>query len=81
MPSTDRLVPRYTPGFQTLARDKGFIMWRYRLGRSLQFLGLLILPFAMASELMEKVGLGQSLLLAAAGAGVFYAGFQIQHRA
>ncbi len=56
-------------------------MWRYRLGRSLQFLGLLILPFAMASELMEKVGLGQSMMIAAAGAGLFYAGFQIQHRA
>ena len=37
-------------------------MWRYRIGRFLQFLGLLILPFAIASELMEKVGLGQSLL-------------------
>jgi hypothetical protein len=55
-------------------------MWRYRLGRSLQFVGLFILPFAIASELVEKVGLGQSVLLAAFGALVFYTGYQIQHR-
>jgi hypothetical protein len=55
-------------------------MWRHRIGRFLQLLGLLILPFAIASELMEKVGLGQSLLIAAAGACVFYVGVQLQHR-
>jgi len=55
-------------------------MWRYRIGRFLQFVGLLILPFAIASELMAKVGLGQSLLIAAAGALVFYIGVQLQHR-
>jgi hypothetical protein len=53
-------------------------MWRYRVGRVLQVLGLLILPFAIASELMNKVGLGQSLLIAAAGAAVFYAGVRVQ---
>jgi len=63
-----------------LATKDSFSMWRHRLGRSLQFLGLLILPFAMASELLEKVGLGQSMLIAAFGALVFYIGFQIQHR-
>ena len=56
-------------------------MWRYRIGRFLQLLGLLILPFAIASELMEKVHLGQSLLIAAGGAVVFYVGVQLQHRA
>jgi hypothetical protein len=55
-------------------------MWRYRLGRLLQLVGMLILPFAMASELLDKVGLGQSMLIAAFGALVFYIGFQIQHR-
>ncbi len=55
-------------------------MWRHWVGRALQFLGLLILPFAMASELMEKVGLGQSMLIAAGGAAVFYVGFQLQHK-
>lgn len=55
-------------------------MSRYRLGRLLQFLGLLILPFGIASELVGKVGLGQSLLIAAAGAALFYVGFLVQHR-
>ena len=56
-------------------------MWRYRIGRTLQFLGLLVLPFAIASELNGEFGLGQSMLVAAAGAGLFYVGFVIQHRA
>jgi hypothetical protein len=55
-------------------------MPRYRLGRFLQFLGLLILPFGIASELVGKVGLGQSMMIALLGAGVFYVGFQVQHR-
>ena len=55
-------------------------MSRYRLGRSLQFLGLLILPFAMASELVKEFGEGRLLLLAAFGMLVFYIGYQIQHR-
>jgi hypothetical protein len=44
-------------------------------------LGLLILPFGIASELMGKVGLGQSLLIAAGGAGIFYVGYVLQNRA
>ena len=54
---------------------------RYRVGRLLQFVGLLILPFGIASELVGKVGLGQSLLIAAGGALLFYAGYVTQHRA
>lgn len=53
---------------------------RYRLARGLQFVGLLVLPFGIASELMNKVGLGQSMMIAAAGALVFYAGYVLQHR-
>ncbi len=52
--------------------------WRYRIGRLLQLVGLLILPFAIASEQMEKVHLGQSLLIAAGGAALFYIGVQLQ---
>lgn len=52
----------------------------YRLGRFLQSVGLVILPFGIASELMNKVSLGQSMLIAAAGALVFYAGLVIQNR-
>jgi hypothetical protein len=55
-------------------------MGRYRIGRSLQFLGLLVLPFAIASELVGEVGLGQSMMIAALGAAVFYVGFLVQNR-
>ncbi len=55
-------------------------MTRYQLGRGLQLLGLLILPLGIASELVEKVGLGQSLMIAAGGSLVFYVGYIIQHR-
>jgi hypothetical protein len=55
-------------------------MSRYRIGRTLQFLGLLILPFAIASELVGQFGLGQSMLVAAAGAALFYVGFVVQNR-
>jgi hypothetical protein len=63
-----------------LARDETNCMWRYRIGRSLQFLALLILPFAIASELVGEFGLGQSMLVAAAGAALFYVGFLVQNR-
>ena len=53
---------------------------RYKLGRLLQFVGLFVLPFGIASELMGKVGLGQSLLIAGGGALVFYIGYLMQHR-
>jgi hypothetical protein len=55
-------------------------MPRYTIGRAIQLLGLMILPFAIASELVNKVGLGQSMLIAAAGALVFYVGVLIQPR-
>jgi hypothetical protein len=54
---------------------------RYHFARFLQLLGLLILPFGIASELMGKVGLGQSLGIAAGGACVFYIGYVLQNRA
>ena len=41
-------------------------------------IGLGILPFAIASNLMEKVGLGQSMLIAAGGMAVFYVGYVVQ---
>ena len=39
----------------------------------------MVLPFGIASELVGKVGLGQSLLVAGGGALVFYIGYQLQH--
>ena len=50
------------------------------LGRFLQGLGLLILPFSIASQLVNKVGLAQSMLISAGGALVFYMGYVLQHR-
>lgn len=55
-------------------------MSRHRLGRALQFLGLLVLPFGIASELVGKVGLGQSMLIAAGGTLLFYVGYVIQNQ-
>ena len=53
---------------------------RYRLGRTLQRVGLLLLPFSIVSELVEKVGLGTSLLISAGGALIFYVGYVLQSR-
>jgi len=56
-------------------------MTQHGLGRALQFFGLLVLPFAIASELSGAVGLGRSMLIAAGGAGVFYVGYILQAHA
>jgi hypothetical protein len=55
-------------------------MLRYRIGRFLQIVGMIILPFGIASELVGKVGLGQSLLIAAGGTLIFYVGYVVQHQ-
>jgi hypothetical protein len=55
-------------------------MSRYRIGRLLQVLGMIILPFGIASELVGKVGLGLSLLIAAGGTLLFYVGYVIQNQ-
>jgi hypothetical protein len=55
-------------------------MNNYRVGRCLQLVGLLVLPFSIASQLVDKVGLGQSMLISAGGALVFYTGYVVQHR-
>jgi len=55
-------------------------MSRYRIGRSLQVLGMIILPFGIASELVGKVGLGQSMLIAVGGTLIFYVGYVIQRQ-
>jgi hypothetical protein len=56
-------------------------MTRYSLGRSLQVLGMLILPFSVVSEVVGEVGLGRSMLISAGGALIFYTGYVIQNRA
>lgn len=56
-------------------------MTRYSLGRSLQVLGMLILPFSVVSEVVGEVGLGKSMLISAGGALIFYTGHVLQSRA
>lgn len=63
---------------QQVRSDFANVVMRYKLGRLLQMIGLFILPFAIASNLMEKVGLGQSMLIAAGGIAVFYVGYLVQ---
>jgi hypothetical protein len=54
---------------------------RYRIARFLQLLGLLILPFGIASELNKAVTLWGSLMIAAGGGFLFYVGYVLQNRA
>jgi hypothetical protein len=54
----------------------------YKLGRFLQFVGLfVVLPLAMAGNILERLSLRDMLLLAAAGVAVFYVGYQLQQSA
>jgi hypothetical protein len=50
----------------------------YRIGRLLQLCGLFILPQAIVLELLGRVSLGQSLLIAAGGTSVFMVGVGLQ---
>ena len=52
----------------------------YRIGRFFQVLGMIVLPFGIASELMGKVGLGQSMLDRGGGNSIFYIGYVIQNQ-
>ena len=49
------------------------------LSRGLQLVGLFLLPLAMAMQL-HGMRLGNMLLMAVAGAVVFYLGYQLQQR-
>ena len=51
---------------------------RYRLGRLLQLAGLLLLPQGIVLELLDRVTLGQSLLIAVGGIALFMAGLAVQ---
>jgi len=50
----------------------------YALGRTLQFLGLLILPIGIAGNLAESLTLWQSLSVSGVGVVVFYLGVMLQ---
>ncbi len=51
----------------------------YRLARGLQLIGLLLLPMAIVLQL-QGMSLKGMLVMAAAGAGVFYFGYLVQQR-
>ena len=51
---------------------------RYRLGRVLQFIGLVILPCAITLNLAGKGSVGMTLVIAGAGAAIFYLGWLLQ---
>jgi hypothetical protein len=52
---------------------------RYKLGRFFQFVGLfIIMPLAIAGQVMEKLTLGQMFLAAGVGVVVFYLGQMLQ---
>ena len=52
---------------------------RYKLGRFLQFVGLfVIMPLAIAGQVIEKLTLGQMFLAAGVGVVVFYLGQMLQ---
>ena len=50
----------------------------YKLGRLLQFLGLVIVPIGIAGNLAEKLDLKESLTLSGIGVGVFFVGWLLQ---
>ncbi len=53
----------------------------YKLGRALQVAGMIILPLAIAGEIMEKITLKSFLLLSAVGVAVFFLGWWLQQAA
>ena len=55
---------------------------RYKLGRTMQFVGLfVILPLAIAGQVVESLTLGQMFLWTAIGMIVFYVGRTLQESA
>jgi hypothetical protein len=52
-------------------------MSKYRLGRILQVIGMIVLPVAIASELAKRVTLGQSMVIATSGAALFLLGTRL----
>ena len=54
---------------------------RYKIGRLLQFAGLVILPVAIAGDMSGKVEFKQSLALSFTGIVVFFTGWLLQQGA
>lgn len=50
----------------------------YKLGRFLQMLGLIIVPFALAGNALNRIDLRTMLTGAGLGMGVFFVGWLLQ---
>ena len=64
--------------YHSRIREMSPVFMRYKLGRLLQFLGMVILPIAIAGEVAEKMTLRDSLMLSGVGVVVFFAGWTLQ---
>lgn len=53
----------------------------YKLGRFLQFAGLVMLPIVLAGQAAESLTLGQMLTWASAGVVLFMLGYMLQQSA
>ena len=56
-------------------------MFLYKLGRFLQVAGMIILPVAIAGNVVDqtRIDLKTSLIMSGVGVGVFIVGWLIQH--
>jgi hypothetical protein len=52
-------------------------MLRYRVGRVLQLVGLVILPLAISAQLANKITVLQTMVFALVGVGVFAVGTRL----
>jgi len=50
----------------------------YKFGRFLQVVGMIVVPFAIAGNVLEKLDLKDFLLLAAVGMAIFTLGWLVQ---
>ncbi|HEV3235974.1 MAG TPA: hypothetical protein VGZ25_03235 [Gemmataceae bacterium] len=66
---------KYNPAFN----NKSSML--YKLGRLLQFAGLVVLPVAMSGELTHQLDVRQMLTLCGAGIIVFFLGWLLQQGA
>jgi hypothetical protein len=50
----------------------------YKLGRVLQFVGMMLLPVAIAGEMAGNLKVKGELIVAGIGIGIFFAGWLVQ---
>jgi len=56
----------------------GTVLGMFKLGRMLQFVGLVIPPLAIVAQLAESISLGQMLEFLFVSVGVFLMGYLLQ---